>query len=51
MFTKIIQKIKDSKQKKQESKSISEIRCAFNTRKLHGLAERRKAILYLRKNR
>lgn len=51
MFTKIIQKIQNSQQRKQEAKSISEIHAAFRTKKLSGLAERRKAIIYLRKHR
>ena len=51
MFTKIIQKIQNSQQRKQEARSISEIRTAFRTKKLSGLAERRKAIIYLRKHR
>tara|TARA_Y100001970_G_C13691430_1_gene582588 strand:- start:193 stop:372 length:180 start_codon:yes stop_codon:yes gene_type:complete len=51
MFTKIIQKIQNSQQRKQEAKSISEIRTAFRTKKLSSLAERRKAIIYLRKHR
>lgn len=50
MFTKIIQKIHNSQQKKQEAKTISEIHVAFRTKKLSSLAERRKAIIYLRKN-
>jgi len=50
MFNKLIQRYKDNQQQRQESKSIKEIQVAFNTRKLSSLAERRKAIIYLRRS-
>jgi len=48
MLAKIIKKIRNIQQEKQEAKRIELINTVFET-KLTGLAERRKAIIYLRR--